>query len=301
MKRDYTLIRTGSLPRTIYYHPTKLGHSYSYFKPQVLELKGKSIRKIQPYASEEFSPFRKMNLHILPDSRRTLIPELCPEDPFIKRRQNIYNDNYRETYMPFSKYNQNNNNNKNKKNTKRMIKDFPSNNNDFLKNNLTYNNNNNNKNKSDNNLNQNYNNTFSNTNYYNLGNNNNNNKPINLKHYKSFDLKTKYDYHSEIKYLPGSKIRYPNEIKDDISNLKNKNINTAYTIKYNQLYNSQVNCLKDNNNNNNNYYSSLRNNNKNNILKTPNNKNYFNKISYQNFNNNNIKNYIYKNHSQFNF
>jgi hypothetical protein len=111
MKRDYTLIRTGSLPRTIYYHPTKLGHSYSYFKPQVLELKGKSIRKIQPYASEEFSPFRKMNLHILPDSRRTLIPELCPEDPFIKRRQNIYNDNYRETYMPFSKYNQNNKNN----------------------------------------------------------------------------------------------------------------------------------------------------------------------------------------------
>ena len=102
--------------------------------------------------------------------------------------------------------------------------------------------------------------------------------------------------------MPGSKIRYPNEIKDDISNLKNKNINTAYTIKYNQLYNSQVNCLKDNNNNNNNnYYSSLRNNNKNNILKTPNNKNYFNKISYQNFNNNNIKNYIYKNHSQFNF
>ena len=294
MRRDFTFVRTGSLPRTIYYQPTKLGHSYSYFKPQVLELKGRSIRKIQPYSSEEFSPFRKMNLHILPDSRRTLIPELCPEDPYNKRRQNIYNDNYRETYMQFGKnnqtnYNNDNYNNNNKKNTKRMIKDIPSNN--FLKNNSTYNNNKNNNN------NHYYNNTYSNSNYYNL-NDNNNNKPINLKHYKSFDLKTKYDHHSEIKYLPGSQIRYPNEIKDDISNPRGKNINTAYTIKYNQLYNSQINCLKDNNNN----YSSKRSNTENNILKTPNYNNYYNKISYQNFNkNNNINNYKYKNKSQFNF
>ena len=296
MKRDFTFVRTGSLPRTIYYHPSKLGHSYSYFKPQVLELKGKSIRKIEPYSSEEFSPFRKMNLHILPDSRRTLIPELCPEDPFNKRRQNTFNDNYRETYMQFGKYNQTDNYN-NKKNTKRMIKDFPSNNNNFLKNSAI------NRNKNNNNINQNYLNTYNNSNYYNYYNlnndKNNNNKPINLKHYKSFDLKTKYDHYSEIKYLPGSHIRYANEIKDDISNPRTKNINTAYTLKFNQLYNSQINCLKDGGDN----YSSKRSNTENNVQKTPNyNNNYFNKISYQNFNNNNnINNYRYKNHSQFNF
>jgi hypothetical protein len=318
MKRDFTFTRTGSLPRTIYYRPTKEGHTYSYYKPQVLELKGKSIKKIQPFSSEEFSPFRKMNLHILPDSRRTLIPELSPDDPFVKRRQNIVNDNYRETITQFGKYNQmnlNSNNYKNKNNdnynnfkkpTKRIIKDIPknNNNNNFLKNNLSMNVNNSNNfnnNCNNNDISYKYNNTYSNSNYFNT--NDNNNKPVNLKHYKSFDLKTKYDYSSEIKNLPGSKMRFPNEIKDDISNPRNKNINTAYTLKYNQLYNSQINCLKDNNNNNNNNYNYnrnyKRNKTQNNILNKQN--NYFNKISNQNLLNNNIYNYKYKNLSQFNF
>lgn len=59
---------------------------------------------------------------------------------------------------------------------------------------------------------------------------------------KASSSKNKYDYQSQIVTLPGGAMRSVSDICDDARPLSPR-INTAYSIKINQLYKSKINCL----------------------------------------------------------
>lgn len=74
------ITRCGSSPKLICYTQSNSARDFNYQKPHHktnLELRGRSIRHIQPTPSKDIIQFRIISINKTPNTKRTLIPELA--------------------------------------------------------------------------------------------------------------------------------------------------------------------------------------------------------------------------------
>ena len=77
-----------SRPRTIFYQLSTRERTFD-FKTPITELRGRSSKHIEPKESKEYSPFSRFTVMKMPNSSRTLHPELNVE-PSLKETKSCY-------------------------------------------------------------------------------------------------------------------------------------------------------------------------------------------------------------------
>ena len=270
MSNKNKLYNSGNTPRVIFYSQSSKGHEYNYGSPLVT-ITGKNSRHIPQSTSKERKLLDYIKHHPQPNSKRTIIPNYGnPDNP--KFNKNNSKINYSSMDNTFCE--------------KIVKKEKPS-----IKTSR-------NKNKTSNDL---------------LNNFKDEKKFLNYnpkkKNQISFNIKSKYDYCSEIINLPGGHKRKINDIKDDYAYITKKtNMNsTADCFRERNINPTKIDCLCPNSKNKinrpyslnktkTNYKQSLHNNILNNcsdLIYSSN--NIFYKNNYYNNHNNDINRKNYEN------
>lgn len=80
LRRKAPTTRYGSSPKLICYTQSNSARVFNYQRPPNevhQELTGKSLRHVQPIPSRDIAQFRSVNINKLPNSKRTMVPELA--------------------------------------------------------------------------------------------------------------------------------------------------------------------------------------------------------------------------------
>lgn len=80
LRRKISTSRYGSSPKLICYTQSNSARLFNYQRPPnevKQELTGKSLRHVKPMPSKDVVQFRIVNINKLPNSKRTVVPELA--------------------------------------------------------------------------------------------------------------------------------------------------------------------------------------------------------------------------------